>query len=148
MYNCILHSWYSHDGPCPSCHTTITTSTTELPTTPSTSTRTVDSIEQWYNEWIKKREKQGNAINAYDMLVEFSAQQPTSIRWVKASERLPEGTYAFSKQIVTRWQFNDGMTQMRTTTINQFLDAIKLLTDLDKLEWLDEKSITDGRGNG
>lgn len=34
MYSCPLHQWNSYESPCPSCHRTVTVSTTEITTGP------------------------------------------------------------------------------------------------------------------
>lgn len=60
------------------------------------------------------------------------------MKWIKASERLPEATNGYAKQIVTKWTFADGNFQLRTTTANALIDRTKFLTDSSKIEWLDE----------
>jgi len=59
------------------------------------------------------------------------------MKFIKASEQLPESTNGFAKQIVTRWSFEHGNSQLRVSTINQFLDLTKSMIDLEKVEWMD-----------
>lgn len=56
--------------------------------------------------------------------------------WVKASERLPEQTIGSARQIVTKWQFADGV-QLRICTANELADITKVLIDKNNLEWLE-----------
>ena len=69
------------------------------------------------------------------------------MKWIKASERMPLITNGFAKQIVTKWTFDkvtngESNIQMRTTTTNQFIDLLKEMIDLRKVEWLDESETT------
>lgn len=57
--------------------------------------------------------------------------------YIKASERLPIMTNGFSKQILTKWNFQYGESQLRVMTINEFLDAVKFISDSNKIEWLE-----------
>lgn len=64
------------------------------------------------------------------------------MKWIKASERLPEVTIGYAKQIVLRWQFVDNV-QLRVSTANQLVDIFKAtVSDLTKIEWLDESLST------
>lgn len=109
--------------------------------------------QSYFNKWIREltREEQTHLA---DMLDEFHTEQsPPSLqerekgmKWVKASERLPEGRKGFAKQIVTKWTFDkiDGEdnTQMRVLTVFELLDLSKHMIDLRKVEWLDESQDT------
>lgn len=65
------------------------------------------------------------------------------MKFIKASEQLPESTNGFGKQIVTRWSFEHGNSQLRVCTINQFLDLTKSMIDLEKVEWMDVEQSTE-----
>jgi len=65
------------------------------------------------------------------------------MKFIKASEQLPESTNGFAKQIVTRWSFEHANSQLRVCTINQFLDLTKSMIDLEKVEWMDVEENTE-----
>lgn len=74
-------------------------------------------------------------------LLAYASQQSASSsgkgagEWVKASERLPEGTSGYAKDIVYKIHRDSG-TRLMITTVNQFLDDIKYRIK-EKYEWLD-----------
>jgi len=56
--------------------------------------------------------------------------------WVKASDGLPE--LPDDSWVMAKWILNDG-EQVRAASKFEFEQAVKTMTDLSKLEWLDDK---------
>lgn len=57
-------------------------------------------------------------------------------QWIKASEKLPEGTNGYAKDIAYKVHRDSG-TRIFTSTVNQFLDTVKYRVQ-EKYEWLDD----------
>jgi hypothetical protein len=115
MYSCPLHNWNSHDAPCPSCQTTVTTAG-ELPALPvevekqigegkcADGTITSQEIIELFGEWRRMLHCLGNITGlglsaGVDKLIEHASKPTPSVEHREPPTDLQERANEYADKV-------------------------------------------------